>query len=218
MPHCKPTKWRKARSFCGVESSLFETLVRREASGHNRSYGGEMKGHIAWFTLGLALLFSLPASAGRPPIAAPTPGLAPTAAPVRVSVPLSTEALSFELSDQEGEFTVPCSTKLIPHAGDFAVACDLSQSRGPRNSDQTTDVLSFTVHAKLFVHERAHAPKLSYEFLYWVTNHRAQTGGKGKYLGTTLWFNFDEPTALSSLEAGQDVEDIWVLRMKVKLK
>jgi hypothetical protein len=123
---------------------------------------------------------------------------------------LDTSALSFEFADQDGQISYPCTYTTIASANDINVKCS--------RADQPNVSWSFTVHARLFMHPHTASPKLSYELLYWITDHQVPSGDQGKYPGTTLWLNLDEPSQLVSFDISQDIETTWVLKMSLRLK
>lgn len=125
------------------------------------------------------------------------------------SVALRDSQIRFEFASQDGDLLYNCTHELIPSLMDYEVIC--AREKAPE------DKFKFVVHARLFIHERPEAPKLSYELLYWVTD-RQLTGGKlGQFTGTTLWFNLQENVPLMSLTAGQDIQNNYVLTMFINL-
>lgn len=125
------------------------------------------------------------------------------------SVALRDSQIRFEFVSQDGDLLYKCSHEPIPSLMDYEVTC--------AREEAPADKFKFVVHARLFVHERPEAPKLSYELLYWVTD-RQLTGGKlGQFTGTTLWFNLQDNVPLMSFVAGQDIQNTYVLRMYVEL-
>ena len=122
---------------------------------------------------------------------------------------LDYQGVHFDYGSQDGDVNYGCVHEVLPSSGDLAVTC--SRPEAP------TDILKFTVHLRLFKHERPTAPKLSYELLYWVTDEQLLGGKPGQFTGSTIWFNLAEATPLMSLDAGQDIENTMVLRLHVDL-
>lgn len=117
--------------------------------------------------------------------------------------------LNFEFGSQDGGLVYKCTHQLIPSLNDFKVICIRPEA--------PTDKWEFTAHLRLFVHERPQAPKLAYEFLYWVTDHQLIGGKMGQFTGSTIWFNLQDKTPLMSLTAGQDIQNTYVLTARVDL-
>jgi hypothetical protein len=126
------------------------------------------------------------------------------------AVAIENSAISFVFEDQDGQMNYPCVFSLIEAAQDFDVKCT--------RADQPSVKWSFTVHARVFSHPHTTSPKMSYELLYWITDHQVASGSQGKYPGTTLWLNLDEPSQLASFEIAQDIETTWALKMHLELK
>jgi hypothetical protein len=122
---------------------------------------------------------------------------------------LDYQGVHFTFGSQDGDLVYDCTNEIFPASGDLAVVC--SRPHAP------TDVWKFTVHLRLFKHERPTAPKLSYELLYWVTDEQLIGGKPGQFTGSTIWFNLAESTPLTSLDAGQDIENTMVLNLHVDL-
>lgn len=117
------------------------------------------------------------------------------------ALPVHPDQVRFEFASQDGEIQVPCKhDRKSDFNPDFSVFC------GDRE---------FTVHLYVTTYRRPVAPKMSYEILYWVTNHKASPGTGAKYPGSTIWFRLKEPSALHELDLSQDIEDTFVLRARV---
>jgi hypothetical protein len=125
----------------------------------------------------------------------------------RTPVALKATQLRFEYASQDGDILYKCSHRFLENIMDFEVTC--------ASGEASAKALQFIAHARLFLHERPVSPKLSYEFLYWVTDRQISGGQPGQFLGSTIWFNLQDHTPLVSMVAGQDVQNTFVLRMYV---
>ena len=63
----------------------------------------------------------------------------------------------------------------------------------------------YSVHLWLSEYHKAQIPKASFELLYWVSDR--SVARETKDTGTTLWFNFKEPSDLHSISAKQGVDN-----------
>jgi hypothetical protein len=123
---------------------------------------------------------------------------------------LAQDRLSFSYDSQDGEIVMPCRHTFLPHSQDWALEC--------ASADRPNDIKKFTVHLVIKIFHRNQSPKMAYQILYWVIDQQIRSVEPGKYLGTTMWMNFDEPSQLTSLQMGQDVQNIYTLNMKLNLK
>jgi hypothetical protein len=123
---------------------------------------------------------------------------------------LAQDRLSFSYDSQDGEIVMPCRHSFLPHSQDWALEC--------ASADRPNDIKKFTVHLVIKIYHRNQSPKMAYQILYWVIDQQVRSVEPGKYLGTTMWMNFDEPSQLTSLQMGQDVQNIFSLNMKLNLK
>ena len=114
---------------------------------------------------------------------------------------LTAENLTFTYQPHEAAGS-DCRHKLVdPAAQDWEVECDGGKK--------------YRVHLWVTAYPHTSPPKLSYEVLYWVTDHKA-AAGTGNH-GATVWFHLQEPSALTGLGLYAAIEnDTASLRLDIR--
>ena len=107
---------------------------------------------------------------------------------------ITEKMLRFRYIPIEGDGQTTCThTLLDPDSQDWAVRCGAKTE--------------FRVHLWVTAYTHASAPLLSYETLFWVTQTAGIRAGSPSVTGTTIWTHLKDPSALSSLELSQQIEN-----------
>lgn len=108
-----------------------------------------------------------------------------------MAITLASNKLKFRYEHFEGTPSIECRHEpLMELPYDWTVVC------GDKK---------YTVHLALTAYPKAVEPKLSYELLYWVTEHKSPTEVVSN--GSTTWFHMREKGDLMGVDVRQSVDN-----------
>jgi hypothetical protein len=110
---------------------------------------------------------------------------------------ITPEMLRFRYQAFDGSVVLQCHHEIQNELSqDWKVQCQNPEGTMKR---------SYVVHLWLTAYSRQQAPRLSYELLYWISDHSHPA--KIQSSGSTIWFHLNDPSALHSLQASESVEN-----------